>query len=63
MLSENVKKNRIVRGLSKMELSKICGVSYRTIEFLESGKIDNPTLKTLQALAKGLGVDVKELIR
>lgn len=63
MLSEKVKKYREERKFSKMELSRISGVSHRTIEFLENGKIDNPTLKTLVSLARALKVDVEELIK
>jgi len=63
MLSTNIEKYRLKRGLSRMELSKISGVSYRTIEFLESGKIDNPTLKTLQLLSTALRTSVTELIK
>lgn len=63
MLSDKLKKCRCERNLSKMELSRISGISHRTIEFLENGKIDNPTLKTLKALSKAFGVDVEDLIK
>ena len=62
MLSENVKEFRCKKGLSKADLARISGVSYRTIEFIEKGKIDNPTLKTLKALSMSLEVSVEELI-
>lgn len=63
MLSDKVKKYRCERKLSKMELSRVSGISHRTIEFLENGKIDNPTLKTLKALSNAFGVDIEDLIK
>lgn len=63
MLGQKVKRYREERKYSKMKLSRISGVSHRTIEFLENGKIDNPTLKTLTALAEALKVNVEELIK
>ena len=38
-------------------------LSKRTIEFIEVGKQDNPTLKTIKALAKELGISIEELVK
>lgn len=44
-------------GLTRKELSERCGLPARQIESLEQGRKPNPTLDTLVALCKGLGVE------
>ena len=54
MLSDNLKKYRELRGLSKSELSRQSGVSKRTIEFIEYKKVKNPGILTLLKITKCL---------
>lgn len=63
MLSENLKSIREKKEFSKFELARRSGVSHRTIEFIEYGQITNPRLKTLEKLAKALGISVNMLIK
>ena len=51
---------RIARGMSMRDLSKETGVSTRTIVRLENG--EKAITLTLAKLAKGLGVEVDELL-
>jgi len=62
MLSENLTKYRKKKNYSKLELERKSGISHRTIEFIEYGKITSPRLQTLKKLAKALDVTVNELI-
>ena len=39
------------------------GLDPRTLTALEKGRIKNPSIKTLQAVARGLGISVSELFR
>lgn len=63
MLSKNLKKYRTKNKISKTELARRTKLSKRTIEFIEAGKQDNPTLKTIKALAKELGISIEELVK
>lgn len=63
MLSKNLKKYRIKNKISKTELARRTKLSKRTIEFIEVGKQDNPTLKTIKALANELGISIEELVK
>jgi DNA-binding XRE family transcriptional regulator len=63
MLSKNLKKYRTKNKISKTELARRTKLSKRTIEFIEVGKQDNPTLKTIKALAKELGISIEELVK
>lgn len=47
-------------GLSKAKLSKISGVSLSFINYIEAGQ-KSPTLRTLEKLAKAMGVSVAVL--
>jgi len=62
MLSENIKKLRVKKGLSQDKLAKMADVTLTTLVKLESGANDNPTIKTLAKVAKALGVKIDELV-
>lgn len=62
ILGENIKKIRQKRGISQDRLSKLADVSTNTIAKLETDPEPNPTLETLQAIAKALDVSVDNLI-
>ena len=49
-------------SLSRDQLAESSGVSADLIQSLEQGRADNPTLRTLLGLARGLGVTGGELI-
>ncbi|PGF05096.1 helix-turn-helix domain-containing protein [Bacillus toyonensis] len=49
---------RVKRGLSQRELSKLSGVAQKTISRIESGE-DIPSIETIVKLAKHLGYEVK----
>lgn len=57
MISENLKKIRGFKGMSKQDLSDKSGVNPVTIWKIENGK-GNPSLNTLERLAQSLEVDV-----
>ena len=61
-IGKNLKKLRKQKGLSQDRLSKLADVSYNTVIKLESGGITNPTIETLQKLAKALGVSVDKIL-
>lgn len=63
MLDKNLKRYRTKKGFTKTDLSKKSGLSSRTIEFLENGRLNNPTIKTVTLLSKALEVEVEKLIK
>src|SRR5690606_8629936 len=48
---------RIARGLSQEQLAEVSGVSVRAIGDLERGVTRRPQRQTVEALARGLGLD------
>lgn len=62
-IGKNIKKLRQVKELSQDRLSKLADVSYNSIIKLETGGITNPTIETLQKIAKALGVSVDVLLK
>lgn len=62
-IGKNIKKLRHAKGLSQDRLSKLADVSYNSVIKLETGGITNPTIKTLQKIAKALEVSVDELLK
>jgi transcriptional regulator with XRE-family HTH domain len=62
LIGKNMRKLRKQRGLSQDRLSKLAYISYNTVIKLESGGIANPSIKTLQKLAKALNVSVDSLL-
>jgi len=61
-IGKKIKKLRRAKGLSQDRLSKLADVSYNSIIKLEREEITNPTIKTLQKIAKALEVQVDDLI-
>jgi len=62
-IAKNIKKLRKQKGLSQDRLSKLADVSNNTIIKIESGGIQNPTIKTVQKIARALNVSVDNLIK
>ena len=62
-IGKNIKKLRKQKGLSQDRLSKLADISYNTAIKLESGGITNPSINTLQKLAKAFDVSVDELLK
>ncbi|MHA1401826.1 MAG: helix-turn-helix domain-containing protein, partial [Candidatus Heimdallarchaeaceae archaeon] len=62
MLAQNIKKYRQKLKLSQEELARKAGITYSTLIKLESGANKNPTVKTLQQLAKALGISIDQLL-
>jgi transcriptional regulator with XRE-family HTH domain len=62
-IGKNIKKLRQAKGLSQDRLSKLADVSYNSIIKLETSGITNPTIETLQKIAKALEVQVDDLLK
>ena len=62
-IADNIKKYRNKLGISQDKLSKLADVTYNTIIKIESGANTNPTIETLQKIAKALDVGVDDLIK
>ena len=62
-IAKNIKRIRKKKGISQDKLSKLADVAYNTIIKIESGAIQNPTIETVQKIAKALGVSLDELIK
>jgi len=61
-LGENVRRLRVERGLSVVELAARSGIARATLTRLESGR-GNPTIETIAALAGALGAHADHLLR
>ncbi|MGI6335140.1 MAG: helix-turn-helix domain-containing protein [Minisyncoccales bacterium] len=62
-IGKNIRKLRKQKGLSQDRLSKLADISYNTVIKLESGNITNPSIDTLQKLARALNVGVDDLLK
>lgn len=63
MLGINLKKYREEKGYSKMRLSKEAKLNRKTIEFIENGRINNPSIKTLESITNVLQINISDLIK
>ncbi|HLD50660.1 MAG TPA: helix-turn-helix domain-containing protein [bacterium] len=63
-LCKTIKMLRLERNLTGIGLCARSGdMDPRTLTALEKGRIKNPSIKTLQSLARGLGMTVSEIFR
>ena len=58
---ENVKRNRLVRGLSQARLAELSGFSQNTISLIERGD-SSPSVDTLETIARAMGLELVDLI-
>ena len=62
-IAKNIRQHRKKLGLSQDKLSKLANVAYNTIVKIESGENPNPTIETLQKIAKALNVSIEYLLK
>ena len=62
-ISEKIRKLRQQKKISQDRLSKEADLALNTIVKIETGENPNPTLETLQKIAKALGVSTDELLK
>jgi transcriptional regulator with XRE-family HTH domain len=62
-IAKNIKKLRKEKGISQDRLSKLADLSLNTIVNIEAGNNSNPTIETLEKIAKALGVSIDELLK
>lgn len=60
-LGESVRQLRALQGLSQEELAERAGLHWTQVQRIEQAKL-NPTLETLESLARGLGVPAAKLL-
>ncbi|MEK7460331.1 MAG: helix-turn-helix transcriptional regulator [Patescibacteria group bacterium] len=61
-LGQNLKRIRIKKNITQVEISKKLGVDRSFVSNLENAKT-NPTLATITNLAQALGVSTNELLK
>jgi DNA-binding XRE family transcriptional regulator len=62
VISENIRKLRQKKGISQDKLSKLADISLNTVIKIELAQSPNPTIKTIQKVAKALEVSIDELV-
>jgi transcriptional regulator with XRE-family HTH domain len=62
-IGKNIKSLREKMGISQDRLSKLADISSNTVAKLELDDSPNPTIETLQKIAKALNVKVDDLIK
>lgn len=62
LFGENVRKERLARGLTQQELAGRLEMERSYLSELERGR-RNPTVRVLGALAQALGVEPSELLK
>jgi len=61
-IGKNIKRLRQEKGISQDKLSKLADISLNTVVKIELDQSPNPTLETIQKLAKTLDVSLDELV-
>jgi transcriptional regulator with XRE-family HTH domain len=62
-IGEKIRKLRQQKKISQDRLSKKADLALNTIVKIETGENPNPTLETLQKIAKALDVSIDELLK
>jgi transcriptional regulator with XRE-family HTH domain len=62
-IGKNIKRFRQDKELSQDKLSKLADLSLNTVVKIELDESPNPTIETIQRIAKALGVSVDDLLK
>jgi len=62
-IGKNIKRLRQEKGLSQDKLSKLADLSLNTVVKIELDESPNPTIETVQRIAKALEVSVDGLLK
>jgi len=62
-VSENIRKLRQKKGISQDRLSKEADIALNTVVKIETSESPNPTVETLEKIAKALGVSMSDLFK
>jgi transcriptional regulator with XRE-family HTH domain len=62
-IGKNIKQYRQEKELSQDKLSKLADLSLNTVVKIELDESPNPTIETIQKIAKALGVSVDDLLK
>jgi len=62
-IGKNIKRFRQDKGLSQDKLSKLADLSLNTVVKIELDESPNPTIETIQRIAKALDVSVENLLK
>ena len=62
-IGKNIKRFRQDKGLSQDRLSKLADLSLNTVVKIELEESQNPTIETIQRIAKALEVSVDDLLK
>ncbi len=63
IIGKNIKRLRQEKELSQDKLSKLTDLSLNTVVKIELDESPNPTIETIQKIAKALGVSVDDLLK
>ena len=62
-IAKNIKKLKQEKGISQDRLSKLADLSLNTIVNVEAGNNPNPTIETIEKIAKAFEVSIDELLK
>ena len=62
-IGKNIKKLRKQKALSQDRLSKLADLSLNTVVNIETGNNLNPTIETIERIAKALEISINELLK
>jgi transcriptional regulator with XRE-family HTH domain len=62
-IKDRLRELRTAAGLTQQDLAVKAGLSMSAVAHLEGGRIPDPRLSTLKALARALGVSLDDLAR
>ena len=62
-IGKNIKRLRQAKGISQDKLSKLADLSLQTIVKMELDDKPNPTIETVQKIAKALDISLDDLMK
>ena len=61
-IAQNVRKYRNLKGISHEDLEELTGINYETIVQIETGKLEEVSIRDIEAIAEALDVNIDDIM-
>ncbi|MCK5332701.1 helix-turn-helix transcriptional regulator [Candidatus Parcubacteria bacterium] len=62
-IAQNVRRYRNLKGLSHEELEELTGIEYKTIVQIETGELDEVSIRDIETIAEALDVNIDDILQ
>ena len=62
-IAQNVRKYRNLKGLSHEELEELTGIDYESLVQIETGKLEEVSIRDIETIAEALDANIDDILQ